>query len=71
MRKLEARDRLTCILDSGTEDDQHVKDRLVTAIRARLRADEKPVAFSLAVDATKVSQILEVSSGYKAIVGEE
>jgi hypothetical protein len=41
------------------------------AIQRRKTTNGLPVAFSLAIDATKVPRVIEASSGYKAIVGGE
>jgi len=41
------------------------------AILRRKTSDGTPVAFALAIDATKVPQVVETSLGYKAIIGGE
>ena len=41
------------------------------AIERRSNNGGAAVPFSLAIDATKVPQVLEASQGYKAIVGGE
>ena len=44
---------------------------MTTAIKRRTSPDGLVPSFGLAIDATKVSQVIEVSSGHKAIFGAE
>jgi hypothetical protein len=66
MQRLNARDRSSCILE-----DEHniIVNRMKNAMATRAIDDKTPVTFSLAIDATKVAKVLEVSSTYKAIIG--
>jgi len=65
LRKLNARDRTDCILDGGHDA---VVLRMVNAAKDRA-VDGSPVTFSLAIDATKVAKVCEISSAYQALVG--
>jgi hypothetical protein len=67
-KKLNARERDCCILDSG-KDGEKVVERMIAAIKRRSNGDGKMPSFSLAIDATKVASVLEASSGYQAILG--
>ena len=69
MKTLNARERKDCILNSGNNDER-VKERMNEAIKRRTVGGVSP-SFSLAIDATKVSPVLENSSGYMAITGAE
>ena len=40
-------------------------------IERRKTSDGVPVAFALAIDATKVPSVIETSLGYKSIIGGE
>lgn len=67
MRQLNSHDRDPSILQSDFED-------IVACIEEGLKTRGAPspdrrVAFSIGIDATKVSKGVEVSSGYKAVVG--
>jgi hypothetical protein len=66
MQKLNSRDRMSCILD---DDHSIVVERMKNAVEKRAIDDHTPVVFSLAIDATKVAKVCEVSSTYKAIIG--
>ena len=70
MRRLDARDREPCILDSG-KDGALTEKRMDEAIQRRSDNGGKSLAFSLAIDATKTPVLLEVAAGYRAVVGGE
>ena len=70
LRRLDARERLLCILDGGGQGCIIVQ-RMRAAIRRRTPSGGTPPAFALAIDATKVPQLAEVSQGYQAIIGLE
>ena len=70
LRSLDSRERDSCILDSGTDGSDLAK-RIDAAIERRLNNGGAPLAFGIAIDATKVAQNLEVSSGFGAILGGE
>ena len=69
LRKLDACERDDCILTYG-KDGEKVVERMAEAIKRRSIAGKFP-SFGLAVDTTKVSLVIEVSSGHKAIIGSE
>ena len=69
MQELNARDRVECILECG-KDGKKVTDRMVAAIKRRSMGGV-PGPFSLAIDATKLSPVIEASYGYMAITGAE
>jgi len=70
MKKLNARDRDACILECG-EDNEKVSSWMGEAIDCRKPKDGGSPPFHLAMDATKVPQVLEASYGHKAIIGGE
>ena len=67
MQELNARDREECILACG-KDGEKVTERMVAAIKRR-SIGGVPGPFSLAIDATKLSPVIEASSGHIAIIG--
>ena len=66
---MNARERKDYIVDSG-EDNNKVAQRMEAAIERRKMQGVKGKN-SLAIDATKVAQVLEVSHAYGAIIGGE
>ena len=70
LRRLDAKDRQDCFLDEG-ENGVLVRGRMDEAIARRNDNDKRSVAFSLAIDATKVPPLLEASTGFSAITGGE
>ena len=68
LRRLDAKDRDGCILDA---DDAGAKTgaRIEAGVERRSNNNGSSLAFSMAIDATKVPEVLELSSGYKALVG--
>ena len=69
VRKMNAREEKGCIINSG-EDKNMVAQKMEAAIKRRKMQGGKGT-FSLAIDATKVAQVLEVSHAHGAIIGEE
>ena len=67
LKSLNARNCKEAIIDSG-EDNQNVHVRMKEAILRRKSDSSNKVAFPIAVDATKVAKILEVSQPMKGIV---
>ena len=61
-RRVNTRERKDCIIDSGDEGAVIVM-KMNDAIRRR-KKDGKWTAFHLAINATKVAKVLEVSSGH-------
>ena len=70
IRRLNALDKSECIIDSG-KDLNKIVSRMEAAISIRKKVFGKQVPFSLAIDTTKVPQLLEVSHRYKSIIGGE
>ena len=70
MQTLDAREREECIFTCG-KDNRIIIERIAAAIKRRTSPDGHVPSFGLAIDATKVSQVIEVSSGHKAIFGVE
>lgn len=70
LQALDAREREECIFTCG-KDNRVIIERIAAAIKRRTSPDGHVPSFGLAIDATKVSQVIEVSSGHKAIFGVE
>ena len=70
MKKLNAREREDTILVSGNCNEKVVA-RMEADIDRRRNPDGTRPTFSLAIDSTKVSSVLEVSHGHNAIFGGE
>lgn len=70
LQRLDAREREDCIFTCG-KDDRKIVERMAMAIKRRTSPDGQVPSFGLAIDATKVSQVIEVSSEHKAIFGAE
>ena len=70
IRKLNAADTYECIIETGDYLEKIV-GRMEAAINIRKDVFGKQVPFSLAIDATKVPQVLEMSQRYKAVLGGE
>ena len=74
LRQVNSREKSASILECG-ECDCTIKKRIEDAILRRCMGRDKTsapvVSFSIAIDATKVVQNVEVSSGYRAILGGE
>lgn len=76
MQELNARERSECIYASEYED---IVARVSTEIRQRAidpsssssspSRPSLPVSFTVAIDATKLAQVIELSAAYKAIMG--
>ena len=66
MKVLNARDRPDSIFHSSVDN---IVERMEQAVKRRLVRGTAPSAFSLAIDATKVSEVLEISTSYKSILG--
>ena len=69
VRKMNARDQKDCIIDSG-EENNNMAQRMEVVIERRNIQGYKGT-FSIAIDATKVAQVLEVSHAHGAIIGGE
>ena len=61
-------DQKYCIIDSGEENKKLVQRMDVVIEWRNIQGDKG--TFSLAIDATKVAQVLEVSHAHGAIIGE-
>ena len=70
MQRMDAVDRTECILDAG-KDDACITQRMSDAIARRANNGGSTLAFSLAIDATKTPEVLEVGSGFQAVIGGE
>ena len=68
IRKLNAADTYDCIIETGDYLEKIV-GRMEAAINIRKDVFGKQVPFSLAIDTTKVPQVLEMSQRYKAVLG--
>ena len=68
VRRVNARERSDCIIDSG-DDGEKVVSRMKQAIDRRKNSG-MCTAFSLAIDATKVAKVLKVSSDHGKYLGE-
>jgi hypothetical protein len=68
MRSLNARERVACVYECQLSEMQK---QMSDAINKRLVAKQttSTTSFSIAIDATKVSQLLEISTAFKAIMG--
>lgn len=73
MQELNARERSECIYASEYDD---IVARVSTEIRQRAIVPSSssssrslPVSFTVAIDATKLAQVIELSAAYKAIMG--
>jgi len=66
MKVLNSRDRPPCIFNCSVSD---IVERMEEAIMRRTVTGVKTSAFSLAIDATKVSGVLDISTSYKSIHG--
>ena len=69
MKELNARERKECMLACG-KNNEKVVERMVAAIERR-KSMGASGTFSLAIDATKLSPLLETSLAHAAIVGAE
>ena len=69
VRKMNARERKDCIIDRSEENKQ-VSQRMETSIKRRNMQGDKRT-FYLAIEATKVAQVLEFSHAHGAIIGWE
>ena len=70
IRRLNASGKDECIVDNGN-DLNKIVNRMEAAISIMKKVFGKQVPFSLAIVATKVPQLLEVSHRYKSIIGGE
>ena len=68
MQALNARERVACVYECQLSEMQK---QMSDAINKRLVAKQTTsrTTFSIAIDATKVSQLLEISTAFKAIMG--
>jgi hypothetical protein len=68
MRALNARERVACVYECQQSDMQK---QMLDAINKRLVAKQttSTTSFSIAIDATKVPQLLEISTAFKTIMG--
>jgi hypothetical protein len=67
MQKLNARERVACVYKYQPSD---MLKHMLDAVNKRLpRYVNGIVSFSIAIDATKVPQLLEISTTFKAIMG--
>ena len=69
VRKMNAREQNDCIINSG-EEKKKVAQRIEAAIGQRKMKGGKG-NFYLAINATKVAQVLEVSHAHRAIIDGE
>ena len=65
MKALNAQERQPCVYDCEVED---MKKAMSVAISMR-RTEKVPMIFSFAIDATKVPEVLEVSTSHRSIMG--
>ena len=70
LKLLNSCERDSCILHSG-EDTTDIGKRIDATIECRSNNGGDTVTFGVSIDATKVSKVLEVSSGFQAIIGGE
>ena len=70
LRRLDARERPLCILDSDEQGCIIVK-RMRSVIERMTPSGGTPPVFALTIDITKVPQLAEASQGYHAIIGLE
>jgi hypothetical protein len=68
MLALNARERVACVYECQQSDMQK---QILDASNKRLVAKQTTctTSFSIAIDATKVPQLLEISTAFKAIMG--
>ena len=66
VRKINAKERKDCIIESG-ENNEKVGQRMEAAIKRR-KKEGATVAFHLAIDATKIAKVLEVSHAHGSIM---
>ena len=67
VRRMNAKDRKDCIIDSGN-DDQKLLQRMEQAVKRR-QVNGVVGAFHLSIDATKVVRVLELSRPHGCIMG--
>jgi hypothetical protein len=72
LKILNASERDSCILCNGKDTTTtDLGKRIDAAIKRRSNNEGNRVTFAISIDATKVAKVLEVSSGFQAIIGGE